>query len=501
MLELRESLPDAVAAVDLGSNSFHMLVARPGGGEPVVVDRLREMVRLAGGLGKNKRLNRKSQERAVECLRRFGQRLNHMAPGTVRAVGTNTLRKAQNAAEFLEVAEEALGHPIEVISGIEEARLIFLGVSQSLPRPATRRLVLDIGGGSTELILGRRFQPLKMQSFYMGCVSISKRYFAGGLIESDSWRAAELAARQELAPVQAAYRDLGWEQAVGSSGTVRAMASVARAQGWSEEGITLSSIKRVRDELLAAGTVDRARLVGLSQDRRPVFPGGVVILLAAFKALGIRKMRTADGALREGLLYDLLGRIREEDVRDRSVIGLADRCHVDWQQAGRVECTALSCLNQVEEGWNLSGREERYMLAWAARLHEIGLDIAHSHYHKHGEYLIEMTDMFGFSQREQKLLSLLVRAHRRKFPVQLFHELPEKHARTAVRLAILLRVAVVLHRSRSPEPLPEYTLSAGKRSLTLRFPEGWLDEHPLTRADLEQESAYLKAGKFKLGFV
>jgi exopolyphosphatase/guanosine-5'-triphosphate,3'-diphosphate pyrophosphatase len=340
-----------------------------------------------------------------------------------------------------------------------------------------------------------------MQSFYMGCVSMSKHYFAGGLIESDSWRAAELAARQELAPIQAAYRELGWEQAVGSSGTVRAVNSVVRAMGWSEDGITLSSIKRVRDALLRAGTADRARLEGLSQDRRPVFPGGVVILLAAFKALGIRKMQTADGALREGLLYDLLGRIREEDVRDRSVIALADRCHVDWQQAGQVECTALRCLNQVEESWNLCGREERYMLAWAARLHEIGLDVAHSHYHKHGEYLIEMTDMFGFSRREQKMLAALVRAHRRKFPVQLFRGLPEKHARNAERLAILLRVAVVLHRSRSPEPLPDFSLSGGKRSLKLRFPDGWLDEHPLTRADLEQESTYLKAGQFKLGFA
>jgi exopolyphosphatase/guanosine-5'-triphosphate,3'-diphosphate pyrophosphatase len=476
-------------------------VARTEGGELAVVDRLRDMVRLAGGLGKRKRLNRKSQERALESLRRFGQRLHHMPAGSVRAVGTNTLRQAHNADEFMAKAEKALGHSIEVISGIEEARLIYLGVAQSLPDPATRRLVLDIGGGSTELILGRRYQPLRMQSLYMGCVSMSHRFFPGGVIDAESWQQAELTARQELAPVEGAYRELGWEQAVGSSGTVRAVHSVVRSAGWCENGITLSSLKRLRNALLEAGGIDRVRLEGLSRQRLPVFPGGVAILLGAFKSLGIRSMHPAEGALREGLLYDLIGRIREEDVRDRSVIALADRCHVDWQQASRVECTALICLNQVAESWRLTGRELRYMLTWAARLHEIGLDVAHSHYHKHGEYIIEMSDLFGFSRQEQKLLAVLVRAHRRKFPRLLFRELPVEQARRAERLAIVLRIAAVLHRSRSPEPLPEFSVAVGKRSLKLRFPKDWLKRHPLTRADLEQEAAYLKAAEFKLGFA
>jgi exopolyphosphatase/guanosine-5'-triphosphate,3'-diphosphate pyrophosphatase len=501
VLESRRAEPETVAAVDLGSNSFHLLVARNDGSDLVVVDRLREMVRLAGGLGKNKRLTRKSQERALACLGRFGQRLRHMPADSVRAVGTNTLRTAHNAAKFLVSAEEALGHPIEIVSGIEEARLVHLGVAQSLPDPARRRLVVDIGGGSTEMIVGERFQPIAMQSLYVGCVSMSRRFFLRGRIEEQAWRKAVLSVRQELEPIQGAYRELGWEQAVGSSGTIRAVSTVVQAAGWSDDGITYSSLKRLRDAMLEAGLVKRLRLEGLSAVRRPVFPGGVAILFAVFKALGVRSMRPADGALREGLLYDLLGRIREDDVRDRSVVALADRCHVDWKQAGRVEHTVLRCLNQVADRWKLSGREPRNFIGWAARLHEIGLDVAHSHYHKHGEYIVEMSDLFGFSHQGQKLLALLVRAHRRKFPFRLFGELPEKRARSAERMAILLRLAVVLHRSRSPESIPEFSLDPGRRSLEVCFPTGWLNRHPLTRADLEQEAGYLAAGEFDLSFA
>jgi len=495
------ALPETVAAVDLGSNSFHLLVARTGGGEPVVVDRLREMVRLAGGLSRTQRLTRKSQERALDCLRRFGQRLRHMPPDSVRAVGTNTLRSAHNAGTFLEEAERALGHSIEVISGIEEARLVYLGVAQSLPDPDTRRLVVDIGGGSTELIVGQRFHPEVMQSVYVGCVSVSREYFGKGEVRNGSWQRAELAVLRELEPLRAGFRAAGWQEAAGSSGTVRAVQTVVRAQGWSEETITLASLERLRDVLLEAGSVKKVRLVGLSPQRRPVFPGGVAILLAVFKALKIQTMRAAEGALREGLVYDLLGRIREEDVRDRSVDALADRYHVDRQQAQRVERTALACLDRVAKSWRLGGQDQRRRLCWAARLHEIGLDIAHSHYHRHGEYIIAMSDLFGFSRQGQMLLAILVRAHRRKFPVEPFRELPGKQGRAAERLAVLLRLAVVLHRSRSPDPLPAFSLRPGRGSLELRFPPGWLDANPLTRADLEQETGYLSKAGFELSFA
>lgn len=500
MLDADRPLPETVAAVDLGSNSFHLLVARTDAAGPVVVDRLREMVRLAGGLDKRRRLTTKSQDRALACLRRFGQRLRHMTPGSVRAVGTNTLRSARNADGFLLAAEKALGHPIEIISGIEEARLVYLGVAQTLPNRPGRRLVVDIGGGSTELIIGERFLPKRMQSVYVGCVSLTRDCFPEGKLDPDQWQRAELAVRQELEPVRGAYRELGWEQAVGSSGTIRAVQSVVRAAGWSEEGITLSSLKRLRDAILKAGDAGKLVLDGLSSRRRPVFAGGVAILLGVFKALGVRKMQQAEGALREGLLYDLLGRIREEDVRDRSVVALADRCHVDWRQASRIEHTALACLGQVAGAWRLTDRDDRRLLSWASQLHEIGLDIAHSHYHRHGEYIIEMSDLPGFSRQEQKRLALMVRTHRRKFPYTLLRKLPGKRARTVERLAILLRLAVVLRRSRNPDPLPEFRLVAAKRSLDLSFPDGWLDRQPLTRADLEQEARFLSSADYRLRF-
>lgn len=498
MLDLASPVPESVAAVDLGSNSFHLIVARVSSGEPVVVDRLREMVQLASGLDRSKRLSEKARNRAFDCLRRFGERLRSMPVDSVRAVGTNTLRVAHDTDPFLAEAEEALGHPIETISGIEEARLIYLGVVHSLAEPTSRRLVLDIGGGSTELIVGDGFDPLRMESLYMGCISMSRAHFSDGRISSGRFKRAELEALQELEPVRARFRGVDWEQAIGASGTVRAVDSVIRAAGWSKKGVTAKSLRRLRDAMIELGHVDLLELPGLNPNRRSVFPGGVAILSAAFEALGIDAMRHSEGSLREGLLYDLLGRIRQEDVRERSVCVLGDRYHVDWKQAGRVECTALMLLSQVAEDWRLESRRSRRLLSWAAQLHETGLDIAHAQYHRHGEYIIAASDLPGFSREEQKLLATLVRAHRRKFPASVVKALPRKRGREIERLAILLRVAVLLHRSRTPDATPEPEVTTGKKSLSLKFPEGWMEEHPLTLADLRQEARYLESVGYRL---
>ena len=492
--------PTPVAAIDLGSNSFHLLVARSSPGELVVIDRLREMVQLAAGLDDSRKINEKAQERALECLRRFGQRVGHIPPENVRAVGTNTLRSAKNARRFLIEAESALGHRIETISGIEEARLIYLGVMQSIPGAGSRSLVLDIGGGSTELIVGEGYTPLEMESLYMGCVTMSRKHFAGGELTGAAWRKAELAALQELEPLRSRYRKAGWDQAVGASGTIRTAWSVVREAGWSQDGITAKSLRRLRDALLKAGHVEKLQLEGLAEARAGVFPGGVVLLQAAFESLGIERMVPSDGALREGILTDLLGRFREEDVRTRSVAALADRFHVDREQSARIEGTALRFLAQSEGGWGINTREARQLLTWAALLHEIGLDIAHQQYHRHGEYIIAEADLFGFSREEQKALATLVRAHRRKFTVSIIKELPPPWLRMTEKLAVIFRLSVVLHRSRTPAPLPAATLAVKKRTIKLSFPAGWLDDHPLTQADLQQESDYLIAAGFKLDF-
>jgi exopolyphosphatase/guanosine-5'-triphosphate,3'-diphosphate pyrophosphatase len=471
-----------------------MIVALADSGELKMVDRSREMVRLASGLDKRDRLEPEARERALACLGRFGERIADLPPANVRIVGTNTLRRMREHSGFLEAARESLGHPVEIISGIEEARLIFLGVARSLADQEDRRLVVDIGGGSTELIVGERSSPLDMESLYMGCVGSSLAHFPHGKVSAQAWKRARIAALQELEPIEARFRHFSWQEAVGSSGTVRAVGRIVRQAGWSERGITREALAKLRDEIVSAGRADADHLAGLSAQRAPVFAGGVAILEAIFEALDLERMRVADGALREGVLYDLLGRISHEDTRSRTVQSLLDRYHVDRQHAEQVETTARQLLEQAREPWKLEGEETQRVLGWAALLHEIGLDIAHAHYHRHGSYIVESSDLPGFSLAEQEMIAGLVRAHRRKFPLDVFKGKPKSW----LYLAVLLRLAALLHRSHARAPAPQVKLKAGKRSLKVRFEKGWLDEHPLTHADLEQEALYLAAADFKL---
>ncbi|MCG5494157.1 exopolyphosphatase [Ectothiorhodospira variabilis] len=490
---------DTIAAVDLGSNSFHMIVARVRDGQVHVLDRLRETVRLASGLDHRGNISDEAMERGLACLERFGQRVRELPLGSVRAVGTNTLRKARDAGDFQERAREALGHPIEIIGGREEARLIYLGVAHSLADDGGRRLVVDIGGGSTELIIGERFEPIHMESLHMGCVSMGRWYFPNGEIKTTAWRAAEIAARLELQPIEGHYKRVGWQDSLGASGTLLAVARILREQGWCENGISMDGLRKLREALLKAGHVDRVDLKGLSEDRRPVLPGGMVVLVSIFEALQIEHMRVSDGALREGLVYDLLGRNGHEDVRSRTINGLMKRFQVDEAHALRVEHTSLQLVERVGEEWELD-QDDAESLAWAARLHEVGLSISHSQYHKHGAYLVENADLAGFTLQGQQRMALLVRAHRRKFPTKPFEALPARERRVLQRLAILLRMAVLLHRARTDIEVPIQEIRVKDRSLKLRLAEGWLEAHPLTRADLEREAEHLRNAQFKLKF-
>jgi exopolyphosphatase/guanosine-5'-triphosphate,3'-diphosphate pyrophosphatase len=493
-------VPETVAAVDLGSNSFHLIIARLQDGSLQIIDREREMVRLAAGLDKNNNLSEEAMERAMACLTRFGQLLRDMPPGSVRAAGTNTLRKARNAQALIEHAEQALGHPVEIIAGVEEARLIYLGVAQGLGDTGGTRLVVDIGGGSTEVILGEGFVPQTMESLHMGCVSFSQRYVPNGYINHTNLSQARLAALREVEPVAGFYRKRGWDQAIGASGTIRAVRSVVEAMGLCEEGISPAALSQLVDTITDYDHVDKLDLPGLSRERAPVFVGGVIVLLGVFEGLRIEHMNVADSALREGLLYDLLGRIRDEDVRSRTVASLASRYQVDQEHADRVAKTAFNLLEQVSDKWKLADNNLRHLLDWAARLHEIGRDIAHSQYHKHGAYILTYADMPGFSRQEQQVMALLVRAHRRKLPLNEIQALPESWHKLLYRLLVLLRLAVLLHRSRSDTALPEIKLLVKKRNLTLIFPTGWLNDHALTQSDLEQEAVYLSKGGYSLAF-
>jgi len=491
-------VPDVFAAVDLGSNSFHMVVARHSHGQLVIIDRLREMVRLAAGVAENGRIDKDVAARALACLQRFGQRLRDMHADSVRVVGTNALRLAHKKQAFLERAREALGHPIEIIAGMEEARLIYSGVAHTMPNEPGKRLVADIGGGSTELIIGEGLNPLELESLQMGCVSWSERFFRDGKISAKRFERARLAARLELEPVQAEFRRRGWDSCAGSSGTVRAIGDVIRALDPAAATITPAGIARAMDYCIDAGHIRELTLEPITEDRRPVFPGGLAILAEIFSVLDVREMRIAEGAMREGLLYDMLGRYRREDARDRTVRAMQQRYHVDTIQAERVEATARNFLEQTREAWKLEEPFARFALKWAARLHEIGLDVSHSGYHRHGAYLLENADMPGFPREEQRLLARLVGAHRRKLVLEGVEELVPPWDRGALYLIVLLRLAVLLHRGRSSTALPSIELSATPRSLEMRFPPGWLKDHPLTSADLQQEVDYLRASGFRL---
>jgi exopolyphosphatase/guanosine-5'-triphosphate,3'-diphosphate pyrophosphatase len=488
----------SVAAVDLGSNSFHMVVARVQAGHVHVVDRLKERVALGEGLDKRGDLSGAAQRRALACLARFGQRLRDMPTRNVRAVGTNALRRATNVREFLARAEPVLGHAIEVIPGREEARLIYLGVAHSRQDDPGRRLVVDIGGGSTECIIGRGFEPLAMDSLDMGCVAWSLRHFKGGRVTRKSMRRARLAARLELRPIRRRYRRLGWTTCLGSSGTVLAIAQIVRESGWAADGVSKKALVRLRDALVDAGNVERLDLPGLDAERVPVLAGGVAILSAVFDELGIEKMTTSSGALREGVLYDLLGRFGHEDVRDRTIRRLALRHGVDAAQAARVERTATKALADVAKDWDLADDEARSLLSWASQVHEVGLSVAYSGHHRHGAYLVAHSDLPGFSRDDQQTLATLILGHRRRPESVSFDALPGGASTRALRLCVLLRLAVLLHRSRSERRAPALRLHAGRGSLAVRFPDGWLARHPLTRADIDEERALLAETGFRL---
>jgi exopolyphosphatase/guanosine-5'-triphosphate,3'-diphosphate pyrophosphatase len=494
----RTRVPDVIAAVDLGSNSFHMVVARYSHGQLTILDRLREMVRLAAGLDEHSRLDRAVMDTALACLERFGQRLRDMKAESVRVVGTNTLRRARRKGAFLDRARAVLGHPIEIISGIEEARLIYLGVAHTMPSEPGRRLVVDIGGGSTEIIIGEGVHAKKLESLHMGCVSMSTRYFGDGAITEKRMKRARIAARLELEPVKAAFRNFGWDSAVGTSGTIRSVADIVRARNSGDGSITRAGVESLIDHALRVGDSSRLRIPGLSEERMSVFAGGIAILAEVLTMLDIQSMRVAEGALREGLLYDMVGRLTNEDARTRSVRAMQARYHVDVAQAERVEATALDFLRQTQAEWGLEDVLAEMVLGWAARLHEVGLDVSHSHYQKHGAYLLEHADMPGFPQEEQKILAGIVGAHRRKFHLASIQDLTPPWHIKAEFLAIILRLAVLLHRGRSPVALPKIELQAKGRALDLTFPKNWLDDHALTATDLENEIQYLAGAGFKL---
>lgn len=482
---------DTYAAIDLGSNSFHLLVARREYGELRVIDRIREVVCLGGGLDREGKLDQDTQRRALACLARFGQRLHGIPGDNMRAVGTHTFRRLKNANAFLLVAETALSCSIDIIGGREEARLIYLGVSQGVSGHQERRLVIDIGGGSTEIVVGEGLEPIEMESVQHGCVSLTRRFFADGRLTEKRWSRALDCVLADLQELRTRYLAAGWQTVIGASGTVLAVAGICRQMGWVEKDIDAGAISRLRDKLLSCKTIEDIQLPGLAEDRQQVLAGGLAILSACFSVFALENIKTSPYALREGVLHDLLGRMENRDPRENTIQAFKARHGVDQAQVERVRKTALDAFHQMQDAAFLKP-SHRLLLHWAADLHEAGLSISHSHYQEHSGYLVQHSDMAGFTLQEQQFLAALVRHHRRALPRDFARPLPNRMHEPLRFTLFCLRFACILCRSRDELAIPGFTLNATEHDISVIFPAEWLQTHPLTLADLRLEIQQLR---------
>ncbi len=479
-----------LAAVDLGSNSFHMVVAVERQGELVLVDRLRERVGLAEGLLEDGSLNEEVSDRALNCLQRFGERLKGIPKERVRAVGTATFRDVRDGRKFLKRAQKNLGSEIETLPGKEEARLIYLGVAHSLGDDEAGRLVFDIGGGSTEIIAGRKFESRGEASISLGCIHHSRQFFGDGVLSRKAFKRAILAARLEIEPITEAFKDFVWTQCIGASGTILAVAELLRTYCDGDGTVTPAALDELIDILVEAGHVDELKLSGLAEDRYQVLAGGLAIMRALCEEFQIESMGTAPGALREGLLYDLLGRMEHEDVRDRSINALVLRFGAHTEHISRVQKTADKIFVAVRAEWGLKTRH-RHILRWSIALAEIGMAVSYSGYHRHGAYLIQNADLAGFSSERQSELGELVRCHRRRTREDDFEFVETEERESLLRVATVMRIAHRLHRVRSAKKKPPFEAEASSNKLTLEFPGGWLDQNSLVQEDLTQEAQRL----------
>jgi exopolyphosphatase/guanosine-5'-triphosphate,3'-diphosphate pyrophosphatase len=463
-----------------------MLIVREVGGAIQTVAKVKRKVRLAAGLDDELHLDLDAMERGWQCLALFAEQLQDIPAQNVLIVATATLRSAINRDIFIQKAQEILGHPIRIISGEEEARIIYRGVAQTSSGQG-KRLVIDIGGASTELIIGEQNQALLLNSLQMGCVSWLKRYFADGTLSQSSFAVAVKAAHQMLRPVISEYRRLGWKTCVGASGTIQALQEMMTSQGM-DERITLPKLYQIRDQAIAAGSINSLDIPGLLDERKPVFPSGLSILIALFENLNIDELTLAGGALREGLVYGLLSQQDASNVRQRTAESLLRRHHIDTEQAILVQEYALTLAKQVSPKLNNTAFN---MLKWAALFHEIGLTIEFKKAPQHAAYILDHSDLPGFTSAQKHLLSALLLNQRGTWQLLQLQEQCAIAPDTAITLARLLRIAVILGMRRNQEQVPSFTLFQDKSDLNawiLNFAPGWQTEHPLRAAELTLES-------------
>lgn len=484
--------PREFAAIDLGSNSFHMIVARIVNGSIQVLSRLKRRVRLADGLDENLVLNQEAIDRGVECLALFAKRLQGFSVDNVKVVGTYTLRRASNNQDFLEQAKAVFPYPISIISGQEEAKLIYSGVSHTQPEKG-RKLVVDIGGGSTEITIGDNFVPIRAESRHMGCVSFAKRFFPNGELTIDRFDSAYQLAMEKIEDLMWEYKELGWEHALGSSGTIKTVHQVLLANGYRDGLITEPRLQKIIDACLKFKSLNDIKLRGLLEERADVLVPGLAILLALFHTFRIEKLRYSNGALREGVMYGLEKSFQVGDIRQRTAEALAEQFDLDQQQASRVEHTALILFDQIKNWRNrYQVANLRSMLKWASLLHEIGIVVNHNNVHRHSAYLISNKDLPGFDFEQQTLLSVLMRYHLKNFKRSDIRSINRYQCRDVLTLVRLFRLAVLLNRSRQATIEPKQLfLTIDKNNWNIKFDDDFLKYNPLVLSDLEEEQKIL----------
>ncbi|WGE90000.1 exopolyphosphatase [Actinobacillus arthritidis] len=494
MTQPKQLVPREFVAIDLGSNSFHMIVARIVNGSIQVLSRLKRRVRLADGLDEHRILSQEAIQRGVDCLALFADRLQGFSVENVKVVGTYTLRRAINNDEFLKQVAEVFPFPIQIISGPDEARLIYSGVSHTQPESG-RKFVVDIGGGSTEMTIGDDFTPLRAESRHMGCVSFANRFFAKGELTIERFDSAYQLAMEKIEDLAWEYRQLGWQHVLGSSGTIKTVQKVLIANGYRDGLITEERLQTLIDECLRFDSLNAIQMKGLLEERADVLVPGLAILLALFHNFRIESMRYSDGALREGVMYGLEKSFQVGDIRQRTAEALAEQFNIDQQQAHRVERTALALFEQVKYWRNRRQTSElSSMLKWASLLHEIGIVINHNGVHKHSAYIIAHRDLPGFDSEQQNLLAMLMRYHLKGFKRSDIRSTNRYQHRDLLTLLRVFRLSVLLNRSRQATVMPQkLSLEIENNDWYLTFEADFLTHNPLVLADLEEEKKYLSA--------
>lgn len=485
-----------MAAVDLGSNSFHLVIARDIDGDLQLLHREKQRVQLAEGLNDELILSEEAMERGLSVLKQFADTLMDIPADSVRIIATYTLRRAKNTATFLRRARDILPFPIEVISGQEEARYIYQGVAH-FEHFDGQRLVMDIGGGSTEFALGNEVGPLQLSSRNMGCVSYAGKFFRSGKISQRRFQQAIIQAEQELESIAGNFKRMGWQQAVGTSGSVKIIRDLLLLQSPEQPAITLAALYQLQQRLVSAGHTDQLDWPGLTDDRRQLLCPAVAILIAAFQMLDIDSMHYVDAALREGVLNEMFQRLHDQDIRQLTMQSLQKRYQIDDDHCRRVQNTIQSIFEQVKDQWQLD-TDDGQILNWASQVFEIGLHINSSGIQKHSAYILQHANLPGFNQEQQLLLAAMVRFHRRKLKLD---ELPKFYLypqHKVVPLLVILRLAVLLNQKRRDHWLPKLKVKASPQQLQLKLPDDWLEKHPVMMADLRHEQRLLAKVNFEL---